>query len=331
MARLPRARLFPVCLALFLCPAGALAQNLPVDRNDQTVQSVQGVEPGMEAPAHVAFVDGVATLEREGQPDAAPLNMPVLAGDRLRTANGRVEILFGDASVLHLDTDTVVDFQSDELVRLLAGRVRLEIPGPVRPVSYRIDGPWASAEITRSGEYRIGITAGDRGSEIELDVVRGAAELVNEQGRTALVAGERAFARAEAAPSYAYVYNSRGLGRLRSVVRGAPRRAARGLQPVPPRERAAVCGRIRSVRLVAVRIVVRLRLVSTRGHRLASVPTTAGGPLCGPTAGRGSAPIPGPGRHTTTGVGGFRPACGSGFPAAPGGPPGCRGPTHRAT
>ncbi len=201
MARLPRARLLSACLLLLLCPAGALAQTLPIDQT-------QAVEPGMDAPAHVAFVDGVATLEREGQPDAAPLNMPLLAGDRLRTANGRVEILFGDGSVLHLDTATVVDFQSDELVRLLAGRVRLEIPGPERPVSYRIDAPFASAEITRSGEYRLGMAAGDRGSEIELAVVRGAAELVNEQGRTPLVAGERAFARAEAAPSYAYVYNS---------------------------------------------------------------------------------------------------------------------------
>src|SRR5512139_3200591 len=71
------------------------------------------------APAHVSFVDGAATLERDGQPDSSPLNMPLLAGDRLRTEDGRVEIVFGDGSTLHLDRDTVVDFQSDELVRLL--------------------------------------------------------------------------------------------------------------------------------------------------------------------------------------------------------------------
>ncbi len=188
---------FCACALLSFCvrPAAALAQAPP---DDQV----------MEPPAHVAVVDGAATLERDGQPDTAPLNMPLLAGDRIRTANGRVEILFGDASVLHLDTDTTVDFQSDELVRLLAGRVRLEIPGVERSVSYRIDAPWASAQITRSGEYRVGIVSGDRGTEIELDVLRGAAELVNELGRTPLVAGERAFARAQAAPSYAYVYNS---------------------------------------------------------------------------------------------------------------------------
>ena len=197
MARLPRARFVCACALLSFCvrPAAALAQAPAAD---------QVIEP----PAHVAVVDGAATLERDGQPDTAPLNMPLLAGDRIRTANGRVEILFGDASVLHLDTDTTVDFQSDELVRLLAGRVRLEIPGVERSVSYRIDAPWASAQITRSGEYRVGIVSGDRGTEIELDVLRGGAELVNELGRTPLVAGERAFARAQAAPSYAYVYNS---------------------------------------------------------------------------------------------------------------------------
>ena len=45
--------------------------------------------------------------------------MPLLAGDRVRTQGGRVEVLFADGSTLHLDANTVVDFQSDEVVRLL--------------------------------------------------------------------------------------------------------------------------------------------------------------------------------------------------------------------
>ncbi len=39
-------------------------------------------------------------------------------------------------------------------------------------------------------------------------MLRGSAELTNEGGRTTLRAGERAFARADAAPSHAYVFNS---------------------------------------------------------------------------------------------------------------------------
>lgn len=160
-----------------------------------------------DPPAHINFVDGAVVLERDGQPDTAPLNMPLLAGDRLRTQGGRVEILFADGSTLHLDTHTTVDFQSDELVRLLDGRVRLSIPGPNRTVSYRIDAPSATAQIMQPGEYRVSFDR-DRLQEVEVAVLRGAAELVSDGGRTAIRAGERAFARPNAAPSYAYVFNS---------------------------------------------------------------------------------------------------------------------------
>src|SRR3972149_3106796 len=154
MTRL-RGALSPSCLSLLgLCasPAWALAQQ-PAD------------QVAVDPPAHVSYVDGAATLERDGQPDASPLNMPLLAGDRVRTQNGRVEILFGDGSILHLDANTVVDFQSDELVRLLTGRVRLAIPGATRSVSYRIDAPWASAQIAQSGGYRLAIQPGGRRGE----------------------------------------------------------------------------------------------------------------------------------------------------------------------
>src|SRR5687767_10116792 len=104
-------------LLFLLCAA------LPV-RAQQRVQNEGG------APAHVSFVEGAVTLEREGRIDDAPANMPLLAGDRLRTRVGRVEVLFGDGSTLHLDQDTTLDLQSDELVRLIGGRLRLSIPGP---------------------------------------------------------------------------------------------------------------------------------------------------------------------------------------------------------
>jgi uncharacterized protein DUF6600/FecR-like protein len=176
--------------ALFLIPAFAAAQ-----------------EATQPAPAHISLVDGVAELERDGQTETSPSSMPVLAGDRLRTRAGRVEVLFADGSTLHLDGNTLVDFQSDDVIRLLDGRVRMNIPGPERPVEYRIDAPSAWVQISGPGEYRVAVTA-TRGAEVELAVLRGTAELVNEDGRTALRAGERAYASAGAAPSYAYVFNS---------------------------------------------------------------------------------------------------------------------------
>jgi uncharacterized protein DUF6600/FecR-like protein len=164
-----------------------------------------------DAPAHISFVEGTATLERDGRADTAPGSMPLLAGDRLRTENGRVEVLFGDGSILHLDQSSTLDVQSDAVVRLMTGRVRLVIAASNRPVSYRVDAPAAWAQIDEPGEYKVAIAGRDRDAEVELAVVRGAASLVNDAGRTDLRTGERAFARADAAPSYAYVLNSAAL------------------------------------------------------------------------------------------------------------------------
>ncbi len=165
----------------------------------------------VQAPAHISLVDGVAILERDGVVDDNPANMPLLAGDRIRTRSGRVEILFADGSTLHLDHNTAVDLQSDDLLRLIEGRIRISIPGPARQVSYRIDGPGGWAQIFEPGDYRVAIMHSAGNSELELAVIRGRAELANESGQTALRAGERAFVRAGAAPSYAYVANSAAL------------------------------------------------------------------------------------------------------------------------
>ena len=109
------------------------------------------------APAHISLVEGVAALERDGSTEDAPANMLLLAGDRIRTRVGRVEILFADGSTLHLDHNSAIDLQSDELVRLLDGRLRLSIPARARDVSYRIDGPHAWAQISQPGEYRAAV------------------------------------------------------------------------------------------------------------------------------------------------------------------------------
>src|SRR5687768_10444843 len=114
----------------------ALGCVLPVHAQPADVPS-----PDAQAPAHISLVDGVATLERDGRIDDAPGSMPLLAGDRVRTRGGRVEILFADGSTLHLDHNTVIDLQSAELGRLREGRIRLSIPGPQCQVGYRSAGP----------------------------------------------------------------------------------------------------------------------------------------------------------------------------------------------
>ena len=104
-------------------------------------------EPDAVPPAHVSLVEGVATLEREGRAES-PLNMPLLSGDRLKTADGRVEVLFADGSTLHLDRSTTLDVQSDELVRLIDGRLRLNILTRTEPIANRVDSPSGSVRAS---------------------------------------------------------------------------------------------------------------------------------------------------------------------------------------
>jgi uncharacterized protein DUF6600/FecR-like protein len=185
---------------LFQCLCAGVLMLVPV-------RAASAQNDSQPPPAHISVVEGSAELEREGRTEAAPASMPVIAGDRLRTRAGRVEVLFADGSTLHLDNNTLVDFQSDDVIRLLDGRLRLNISGPDRRVGYRIDVPSAWVRIDSPGEYRVSIQ-GARGAEVELAVLRGSAELVNEDGSTALRAGERAYASVGSAPSIAYVLNS---------------------------------------------------------------------------------------------------------------------------
>src|SRR5438105_190368 len=185
-------------LAFFTVAALGLA--VPVYAQEQ--------EPDYGAPAHVAFVDGAATLEREGRTETSALNMPLLSGDRLRTAEGRVEVLFEDGSALHLDERTTIDVQSDDLLRLIDGRIRLSLAGPSRQIDYRIDSAAGSVHITQAGEYRIAMVHGERETQLELAVLRGAGEIFTDQGSTPVRAGERAYASDGLAPSYPYVFNS---------------------------------------------------------------------------------------------------------------------------
>lgn len=190
--------LLPILLAV--CAGPALAQ---------TPGQTSPADWSADIPAHVARVDGQVTLERDGAAQPAAVNLALLAGDRVRTARGRVEVLFADGSALDLDEGSAVDLLSDSLMRLVAGRIRFTIPRVTNALQYRIDGPGASAFIETAGEYRLAVSdAGTDQPRVTLAVVYGLAELANAHGRTELRAGSEAVATAEAAPSIAYAFNS---------------------------------------------------------------------------------------------------------------------------
>ena len=103
--------------------AGVSAQQPAVDYAAQ--EPVVPVDYSDEIPAHISAVDGAATLEREGRIEDAEENSILLAGDRLRTARGRLEILYSDGSSVAVDEQTTIDLLDDSLMRLMGGRVKL--------------------------------------------------------------------------------------------------------------------------------------------------------------------------------------------------------------
>lgn len=162
-------------------------------------------------PAHIAFAEGSASLDREGQAQPATAGVPFLAGDRLRTTGGRIEVLFPDGSALEIDEYSSVDLLSATLLRVTGGRIMLIVSGAEDQASalrYQVDTPVASASTDGPGEYRVALLSGPAGLEAELAVVRGLASLRTERGSTPVRAGERSLARDLEAPSFPQVFNS---------------------------------------------------------------------------------------------------------------------------
>jgi Family of unknown function (DUF6600)/FecR protein len=167
-----------VALLLFVGPSNA--------------QTPEPADP--QEPPHIAYIDGAVTLEREGQAERATANVPVVAGDRIATTAGRIEIIFPDGTVLDVDESSVIEFLAAGLLRLSEGRILLTVPGvndPNRAPHYQIDTPVASLRTDSPGEFRIAASGPRDASQTELAVLRGYATLVTDRGATSIRAGER--------------------------------------------------------------------------------------------------------------------------------------------
>jgi hypothetical protein len=196
-----------VALMALLLPALTSAQQPAYDPVAYDAPSSTVPQPWSDTiPGHLAIVDGAAWLERDGDVERAEENVALLAGDRIRTADGRVEVLFADGSVLDIDRGTTVALLSDSLLGLERGQVRLTLARATSNVDYRIDGAGSTAWIRGAGEYRVAIAAaGTPGAELRLTVIRGLAELASPHGRTAVRTGYEAVTTVETMPSLPYM------------------------------------------------------------------------------------------------------------------------------
>ena len=193
-----RASLWVSCLLVLAASAG-FAQTDPAQ------------QPSGPPPAHLSVVEGQAFIDRESRSDAALVNLPLLDGDRLRTVDGRLEVILSDGSLLHVDRGTTVDVLAADLLRLLQGRVFVIVRGardPQQAVRYQIDAPVASVQTGGPGEFRVWAAETARGREVELAVFRGQATLASNNGAEDLRAGERSLVRDGLAPSSPQYFNS---------------------------------------------------------------------------------------------------------------------------
>ena len=108
------------------------------------------------APAHISVTEGSVAVDRESGSETGLPDLPLVEGDRVRTEQGRAEILLGDGSALHLDAQTSVDINGASLVRLLGGRL-VVFGEPSAVGALQVDAAPASVRLTSSGESRISL------------------------------------------------------------------------------------------------------------------------------------------------------------------------------
>jgi hypothetical protein len=173
---------------------------------------VIGVVPRADAQdatpfAHLSYTEGRVVVEHESTAEEVDGNTPLLAGDRVRTGDGRAEVLFGDGSLVQLDQQTTVDVLSDTVVRVMNGRIIVRASS-ARAGQLRIDTPAGSVFVDAAGEYHLGLMDTDGRPTLDLAVVRGRADLASDVERLTVEAGQRAWARTGEAPSYPVAFNS---------------------------------------------------------------------------------------------------------------------------
>lgn len=156
--------------------------------------------------AYVSIVDGDAELIRAGDATRDFAQVPLEAGDTVRTARGRVELLLDDGSVVSLDEYTTLTVDSQQSWRLQGGRVKLAWRGG----AFAVDAsPTGMAHLRGDGDYWVRLAPNRRGdAEAELAVTSGSAALENALGRTQIRPGTRALTTAVFAPSVPYAFSA---------------------------------------------------------------------------------------------------------------------------
>ena len=152
---------------------------------------------------HSRYIEGDAFIQRANDAEISEFvkNMPIMAGDRVWTENGRVEIQFDDGSLLNMDAGTKIDFEAigenigryedSTIVKLWSGSVFVTLfHDRDSSQSLQVQTISGSISLLNGGSYRIDL--GDDYS-LRLTVINGLAEVSNYYGNSMVRSGQRLF------------------------------------------------------------------------------------------------------------------------------------------
>ncbi|MBN2199032.1 MAG: hypothetical protein JW747_04200 [Candidatus Aminicenantes bacterium] len=150
-----------------------------------------------DSVARLNHLSGTAYLQRAADLgyEECQINMPVSSGDRLATADGRVEVSLGRRNHIRLDRDTKVDFQnfpdrSADITRIKvwAGSVYVSLDVLMREKAVEIHTADASVYVLEKGLVRVDVLENDRTSIL---VFEGTVEVAGGEGSNILGAGQK--------------------------------------------------------------------------------------------------------------------------------------------
>jgi hypothetical protein len=184
------------CLAVAWATPPARGQAYPDDGNDEIRQTV----------ARLSFVSGDVSFARGDAPEEWQLadpNVPMTLGDRIWTAQGRLELQVHGGQVVRLapDTDLTVLNLTEETkqLSLSSGTGSFAIPRLGDDEVFEVDTPNAAITFERPGNYRIDVqTNGDT----RLQVRHGRALVASAGGQVPLGAGDEIRIEGIEAPRY---------------------------------------------------------------------------------------------------------------------------------
>ena len=115
-------------------------------------------------PAHIAFVEGSAALERNGEVEPVAINMPVIEGDRLRTTSGRLQLAFPDGSAVDVEPNSDIEYVGNGRVRVFAGTIENRPAMAVRSASATYlpaDSQSYAADFDQNGTWQYNASYGN--------------------------------------------------------------------------------------------------------------------------------------------------------------------------